>query len=66
MRRGWLLIDIDSVESLKKVLPVTKKLTEIMNKAEAATNNNAKKRSEKNMKTAESMLTDGLSQHTVS
>jgi hypothetical protein len=34
-----------------------------MNKAEAATNNSTKRRSAKDSKSAESMLTDGLSNH---
>ena len=44
---------------------VKNNLTKITNKAEAATNNSAKKRDAKDMETAESMLhvTDGLSQH---
>jgi hypothetical protein len=48
---------------LKKVLPFTKQLTDIMNKAEASTNNSLKRRSAKDSKSAESMLTDGLSNH---
>jgi hypothetical protein len=38
-------------------------MTDIMNKAEASTNNSAKKRYAKDSKSAESMLTDGLSNH---
>ena len=48
---------------LKKVLPLTKRLTDIMQKAEAATTNSAKRRSAKNSIGVESMLTDGLSDH---